>query len=77
LSTGELRVLDAIRHERAMPSAEASEVPGLIELGLIERVGQRRLLLSQKYHRMIGKPGAYTRKAGLDRATNRRCCSST
>ena len=71
LSTGELRVLDAIYREQSVPSAELDEVQGLIDLGIIERLGRRRLTVAQKYHRVIGKPGALTRRAGLGRDTNK------
>lgn len=71
LSVEELRVLDAIRREQPIPTVEASTVRVLIDLGLIERAGKKRLVLSRKYHRLIGTPGTFTRKAGLDRGTNK------
>jgi ATP-dependent DNA helicase RecG len=71
LSIGELRVLDAIRHERPIPEEELEQVAGLIDLGVIERAGRRRLVLSRRYHQLIGRPGAHTRRVGLDRETNK------
>ncbi len=71
LSVGELRVLDAIRREHPIPAGETSSVRALVDLGLVERAGKQRLVLSRKYHQVIGTPGAYTRKAGLYRDTNK------
>jgi ATP-dependent DNA helicase RecG len=71
LGTNDLLVLNSIRREREIPLAAQSRITALIDLGLIERVGKRKLVLSRKYHKVIGKPGAYTRRAGLDRNTNK------
>ncbi len=71
LALAELRVLDAIRREHPGPAGDGGTVRGLLDLGLIERAGKKRLVLSRKYHRLIGTPGAFTRKAGLDRDTNK------
>jgi ATP-dependent DNA helicase RecG len=71
LSIGELRVLDAIRRDHAIPESEAGSLRALMDLGLLEHAGKKRLVLSRKYHRLIGTPGAYTRKSGLDRGTNK------
>ncbi len=49
-------------------------VEPLFEQGVLERVGRgrgARLLLSRRFYRHLGKGGAYTRKRGLDRETNK------
>jgi ATP-dependent DNA helicase RecG len=49
-------------------------LPHRLEQGIIERLGRGRgvrLLLSQRFCRRSGKAGAYTRKRGLDRETNK------
>ena len=43
----------------------------LIGQGIVERVGRRRLVLSRRLHAFLGRKGAYTRKVGLDRETNK------
>ena len=71
LGLTDLLILNAVRREQPVPKRVAESVPALIDLGLIERAGQGRLMLSRKYHREMGTPGAYTRKKGLDRETNK------
>lgn len=71
LSLSELRIMDAIRREQPTPAVDRATVQGLIDLGLIERAGKKRLVVSRKYHKLIGTPGAFTRKSGLDRDTNK------
>lgn len=71
LSTHELVVLDAVRRDHDVPDAAKSAIAGLVDRGLIERTGKRQLVLARKYHKLVGKPGTYTRKAGLDRETNK------
>jgi ATP-dependent DNA helicase RecG len=43
----------------------------LIDIGVVERVGRGREILAQRYYKMVGKKGVYTRKKGLDRDTNK------
>ncbi len=47
---------------------------GLLASGVLEAVGKgrgARYLLSRQFYTFIGKPGAYTRKLGLDRETHK------
>jgi ATP-dependent DNA helicase RecG len=46
----------------------------LVDKGVIERYSQNRgvkHVLSRRYYRMVDKKGAYTRRKGLDRETNK------
>jgi ATP-dependent DNA helicase RecG len=46
----------------------------LPDQGVIERIGRGRgvrYLLSRRFYRFLGQPGAYTRRRGLDRETNK------
>lgn len=70
-NTHELVVLDAVHRDHAIPQAARPTIARLIDQGFVERAGKRRLVVARKYQRVIGKPGAYTRKAGLDRETNK------
>jgi ATP-dependent DNA helicase RecG len=40
-------------------------------LGVVERVGRKKYILSRKYYTFVDKKGEYTRKRGLDRETNK------
>lgn len=42
----------------------------LVDVGVLERVGRNRLLISRKYYADIGKAGEFTRQKGLDSGTN-------
>jgi len=46
----------------------------LVEKGVVERFGRGRgvkYILSRRYYKMVDEKGAYTRKKGLDRETNK------
>ncbi|MGB7978110.1 MAG: RNA-binding domain-containing protein [Chlamydiales bacterium] len=67
-------ILDLIQREEAIPSKWQSNVKHLIEAGILEKHGRGRgvrCLFSRRYYSFIGKSGAYTRKRGLDRETNK------
>jgi len=72
--TDDFLVVDLVHREQLVPEYLRSRVDALVEQGVIERVGRgrgARLLLSQRFHRHLGKAGMYTRKRGLDRETNK------
>lgn len=73
-STDDFLVVDLVHREMPIPDHLKSRVEPLLEQGVIERFGRGRgaqLLLSQRFHRHLGKAGVYTRKRGLDRETNK------
>lgn len=73
-STEDLLVIDLVHREQPVPSFLAKRIPLLREQGVIERVGQgrgTRYLLSRRFYRFLGQGGAYTRRRGLDRETNK------
>jgi ATP-dependent DNA helicase RecG len=71
LSTSDLLVLHAIRRERPIPEQVKSRISRLLELGLVERAGRGKLLLAKRFHAVVGTPGEYTRRKGLDRPTQK------
>jgi len=74
LHTDDLLVLDAVHREVPIPEPCSNRVANLLQLGAIERVGRGRgvrYLLAPRFYRMVGRPGEYTRKRGLDRDTNK------
>ena len=54
-----------------MPERLLKPQARLLELGIIEKIGRKRYILSRRYYRFVGKKGVYTRKRGLDRETNK------
>jgi len=73
-STADFLLLDNIHRERRVPDQLQSRLQSLVEKGVIERFGRGRgvkYILSHRYYKMVDEKGAYTRKKGLDRETNK------
>jgi len=62
--------LDLINREQKLPLWAKERVPLLLKSGAVERIG-RKPILSGKFYEFVDKKGAYTRKKGLDRETNK------
>jgi SNF2 family DNA or RNA helicase len=57
-----------------LPEDLKERLPQLLDQGIIERIGRGRgvrFILSRKFHSFLGQGGAYTRRKGLDRETNK------
>lgn len=67
----DLVVLDAIHRGLEIPDAVRSRVAELVAMGAVERVERSKLVLSRSFYVLKGKPGEYTRRAGLDRETRK------
>ena len=63
-------VLDHVHRDVPIPELCKSRVGGLLDAGVIERAG-KRLILSQALYAFLGERAKYTRKKGLDRATQK------
>ncbi|MBI4880551.1 MAG: transcriptional regulator [Planctomycetes bacterium] len=73
-TTEDLLVIDLIHREEAIPAFLAPRLKVLRDQSVLERVGRgrgTRHLLSQRFYRFLGQGGAYTRRRGLDRETNK------
>lgn len=73
-STDDFLTLDAIHRDQPLTERLRHRIPALIETGAIESIGRgrgTRFLLSRKFHAALGEKGAYTRRRGLDRETNK------
>ncbi|MEK7994386.1 MAG: ATP-binding protein [Planctomycetota bacterium] len=73
-STADFLVLDRLQRDLALPEALRGRVPRLMEAGVVETVGRGRgtkYILSRSLYAAIGSKGAYTRRRGLDRETNK------
>ncbi len=72
--TRDILVLDAVHREEALSDDLKERIPHLLDEGIIERIGRGRgvrFILSRKFHSFLGQGGAYTRRKGLDRETNK------
>ena len=73
-STYDFLALDAIAREQPLAAAMRDRIPRLVDAGAVEQRGRgrgRQYLLSRSLYASLGRTGAYTRKRGLDRETNK------
>ncbi len=73
-SVEDLLVLDALQSEAPVSSYLRPNLNRLVDEGIVERVGRGRgvrYVLSRQFYSFLGKQGAYTRRRGLDRETNK------
>ncbi|MBN1888620.1 MAG: putative DNA binding domain-containing protein [Thermoflexales bacterium] len=73
-TTQDFIVLDLVNREQLVPDELKPRLPTLIDQGVIEMVGRGRgvrYILSRRFYGFLEKKGVYTRKRGLDRATNK------
>jgi ATP-dependent DNA helicase RecG len=73
-STYDFLALDILRQEEDLPAHLRSVVPGLVATGAIEAVGRGRgvrYILARGLYAALNSKGTYTRRKGLDRATNK------
>lgn len=76
-STEDFLILDLVHKEQSIPNALPElkkRLKHLINLGVIERIGQgkgAKYMLCRQYYKFSGQSGVYTRRRGLDKATNK------
>lgn len=73
-TTEDFLLLDIIRREQTIPDNLKYRVSHLLDQGALESIGRgkgSRYILSRNFYDFVGKKGAYTRKRGLDRDTNK------
>jgi ATP-dependent DNA helicase RecG len=61
----DLRIVDAVYYNEAVPAELASRVGRLVEQGIVERAARGRLVLARNLYAALGKRGVYTRRKGL------------
>ncbi|MBU3956366.1 hypothetical protein KJ633_07885, partial [bacterium] len=69
LNDQELIVLNTIKENKKIKSKEIAD--NLFDLGLVEKIGYGKYILSKKYYDHTNKKGEYTRRKGLDREANK------
>jgi ATP-dependent DNA helicase RecG len=70
-SVMDLVVLDAVHRGLSTPEIMRGRLTELVALGAVERLDRSRLVLSRSFYILKGRPGEYTRRAGLDRNTRK------
>lgn len=73
-STLDFLVLDRLHQEKPLTDSMKERLPGLLDAGAVESVGQgrsRRYVLSKGLYASLGAKGVHTRKRGLDHETNK------
>lgn len=73
-TTKDLLILDYVHRDKFIPEELKDRLAFLRDRGVIEVSGRgrgTRYILSRQLYAFIGKKGAYTRKRGLDRETNK------
>ncbi len=73
-TTQDLLVIDQVFRDEPIPDGIKGNLSRLVEIGIIEKISRgrgTRHILSRQFYDFIGKRGAYTRKKGLDRETNK------
>ena len=72
--THDFLVLDRVHRGEPVPPALQPRLQRLTDLGVVASLGRgkgTRYLLPRRFYGMVGKPGAYSRRRGLDRETNK------
>ena len=70
-TTQDFLLLDTIHHDKPIPYSLKPYLIRLLEQGIIERKGRGQYMLSKRFYQFLGQKGAYTRRRGLDRETNK------
>ena len=70
-STDDFRVVRYVMDGKPVPRILHSRIERLVSLGVLERVGRSKVLVSRQYYKAIGKGGTFTRLKGLDNGTNK------
>lgn len=73
-TTSDLMALRCVYREERVPEEAKGRLASLENDGIVERVGRgrgTRYILSRRFHAFLDQKGVYTRKAGLDRETNK------
>lgn len=70
-STDDFLVIDLVHRGEPVPDHLKNRIKGLVDSGAVERSGRGKVILSRKFYTFLGEPGIHTRKAGLDRETEK------
>lgn len=74
LSLEDLLLLDAVVSGERAPDSLRARAGAMVDQGVFERIGRGRgskLVLARRWYRVLGEPGTYTRRRGLDREASK------
>jgi len=69
-TTHDFVVLDLLQREQSVPMALKDRLKHLMDLGVVEKAGRNRCILSKSLYAHLGQKGTYTRVRGLGDAEN-------
>ena len=69
-TTQDFLVLDLLQREQVVPDTLRVRAPHLVQLGIVEKAGRGRHILSRTLYAHLGQKGTYTRVRGLGGAEN-------
>ena len=64
-------MLNCLSRNLIIPKELRDRQKDLVDLGILEKIGRGKYILSLHYYSVTGKSGLYTRKIGLDCDTNK------
>jgi len=70
-TTEDLLVLDAVNRQNPVRTELRNSVNHLVDEGILERAGRKKLVLSQRFYAFLGRRGEHTRRRGLERETQK------
>lgn len=71
MSTADFLVVNALCYEQPINKNLRPRLKQLTEMGIVERIGRNKYVLSRSMYSVAGKTGVHTRIVGLDRETNK------
>ena len=71
LTTQYFLILNCLSRNLNIPKELRDRQKDLVDLGILEKIGRGKYILSLHYYSVTVKSGLYTRKIGLDRDTNK------
>lgn len=70
-STDDFLAARCVMDGRRIPAELLPAVRNLTDIGILEHRGRMKWVMSRRYYASVGKSGEHTRRAGLDRETNK------
>ena len=71
-TTQDFLTLDLLQREQVVPESFRARVPHLVQLGIVEKAGRGRHILSRTLYAHLGQKGIYTRVRGLGDGEDRK-----